>query len=133
MQRHTQQILSLDVPCDSGAPGLVRAALGRMECLGAVVGDVVLVASELVTNAVLHSGCLRDHVLAVRATVCADRMTISVHDRGLSERSALPRVDTSGAGGGWGLRIVEQLAARWGSQGDDGYRVWAEVALPSSS
>lgn len=47
MPRRTKQILSLDVPCDSGAPGLVRAALGRMDYLGAVVGDVVLVASEL--------------------------------------------------------------------------------------
>jgi hypothetical protein len=27
------------------------------------------------------------------------------------------------------LRIVEQLAQRWGSERPDGYRVWAELAV----
>ena len=123
-----QEILSVDVACDAGAPGAVRSALAGLACLGDDHDDVMLVASELVTNAVVHSGCIHDDLLAVRASISGDQLTISVHDPGVSEQAAQPRGD-AGAGGGWGLRIVEKLATRWGSHRNDGYRVWAELPL----
>jgi anti-sigma regulatory factor (Ser/Thr protein kinase) len=132
MPKTTKPILSLDTACDPGAPGTVRAAMAGLAWLGDRIDDVTLIASELVTNAVLHSGCLPEHMLAVRAYVNDERMTISVHDPGLSPLSADPSTDGDGTNGGWGLRIVERLTARWGSQREDGYRVWAEVALAPS-
>lgn len=89
----------------------------------------MLVASELVTNAVLHSGCASDHRLKVRATLQRDRLLISVHDPGISGASVQPRRPEHSALGGWGLQIAEQLAERWGSERPDGYRVWAELAV----
>jgi hypothetical protein len=80
---------------------------------------------------VVHSGCREDHVLAVRAAVSRDRIMISVHDPGLSDRPAQPRIGSDGTSGGWGLRIVGELSARWGTQREDGYRVWAEVPMPA--
>ncbi len=128
MSTTAKEILALDVPCDPDAPRAVRAAVGRLDSLGAVIGDVKLISSELVTNAVLHSGCVRDHMLAVRATRSGGRMTISVHDPGLSDQDAAPR--TPSERGGWGLSVVvARLAARWGSQRDGGYRVWAELVV----
>ncbi|MEO6857576.1 MAG: ATP-binding protein [Solirubrobacteraceae bacterium] len=128
MSTTTTEILALDVPCDSDAPGVVRAAFGRLDSLGTAIGDVKLLSSELVTNAVLHSGCLGNHTLAVRATRTEDRMTISVHDPGLSGQYAVPRA--AGERGGWGLSVVvARLAARWGSQRNGGYRVWAELQV----
>jgi anti-sigma regulatory factor (Ser/Thr protein kinase) len=128
MSTTSKEILALDVPCDNDAPGVVRAAVGRLDSLGAVIGDIKLVSSELVTNAVLHSGCVRDHTLAVRATRSEGRMTISVHDSGLSDQDAAPRAPDDH--GGWGLSVVVAgLAARWGSQRDGGYRVWAELVV----
>jgi anti-sigma regulatory factor (Ser/Thr protein kinase) len=122
------EVLSLEVPCDRDAPGTVREALLDVDSLGWVVGDVMLVASELVTNAVLHSGCLDEHVLRVQVCLHDRNIRISVWDPGLSDKTA--EVGTVERGvGGWGLQIVEQLAAAWGSERGDGYRVWAELPL----
>lgn len=121
-------VLALEVTCDRDAPGTVRQALLDLESLGWVMGDVMLVASELVTNAVLHSGCLDEHRLKVRAWLDDDHMRISVWDPGLSDSSArLEAVEN--VAGGWGLRIVEQLAVKWGAERGDGYQVWADMPL----
>jgi anti-sigma regulatory factor (Ser/Thr protein kinase) len=122
------EVLALDVPCDEDAPGRVRQALMDLESLGWVLGDVMLVASELVTNAVLHSGCLDKHRLKVRAWLDNRHIRISVTDPGLSGGDAQVAA-LAPSPGGWGLRIVDQLAAEWGSERDDGYQVWAEMSL----
>jgi anti-sigma regulatory factor (Ser/Thr protein kinase) len=126
------ELLSLEVPCDSNAPRVVRNALAKFDSLGWVLGDITLVASELVTNAVLHSGCAREDVLRVEVRVRRGGVEISVQDPGLSDQIAQPRPQEE-LEGGWGLRVVEQLTTRWGSERGSGYRVWAEVALPSVS
>lgn len=149
------QLLSLELPCNEHAPATVRQALGNAGAALALLQDGLLVASELVTNAVLHSGCEEDHRLRVGARVVDGRLLISVHDPGITRQDATPRWEASapeatqrpqpstdgavsatgvspGARvGGWGLRIVDQLARRWGSERPDGYCVWAELA-PSS-
>jgi anti-sigma regulatory factor (Ser/Thr protein kinase) len=125
------QVLSLDVPCDSAAPAVVRAALGQIEGLGSALGDVLLVASELVTNAVVHSGGSAADVLTVTATLRRAHLLISVHDPGLSGQSAQTRPRDDSQPHGLGLRIVEQLASEWGAEDGRGYRVWAELALPA--
>ena len=136
METPPEPILSLDVPCDPDAPRTVRAALAEMDRLGGVISDVLLVASELVTNVVVHSGCRHEHEheheLAVRAYLNRDRMMISVHDPGLSDQVAHRRVAGADGVGGWGLQIVDRLAARWGAHRDHGYQVWAELALAPS-
>lgn len=93
-----------------------------------MLGDVMLVASELVTNAVLHSGCSDDHLIQVDVERRAQRLLITVRDPGLSGTEAQGR--PGGVDGGWGLLIVDELAQRWGAERADGYCVWAEVALP---
>jgi anti-sigma regulatory factor (Ser/Thr protein kinase) len=123
------ELLSLDIPCDPGAPAAVRGALAEFDEDDLSLADGILVASELVTNAVLHSGCAADHRVRVQASLRGDRLLISVHDPGISGESAQPRHEGHSELGGWGLRIVEQLAQRWGSERPDGYRVWAELAV----
>ena len=51
------EILRLLVRCDRFAPGAVREALAQLPGLGWVLGDVMLVGSELMTNAVKYSLC----------------------------------------------------------------------------
>lgn len=131
MAERPEEVLSLDVPCDRRAPAVVRSALDRIEGLGWALGDAMLVASELVTNAVLHSGCTAAEPLKVRAILGGERLVISVQDPGLSGESAQPRPTNDLNPHGWGLRIVEQLASRWGSERTGGYRVWAELPVPS--
>ncbi len=84
--------------------------------------DVGLVTSELVTNAVRHVG--GPFTLAV--ALVPDRVRIEVSDA--SSRQPLPEALNSNRAGGWGLKIVEQLATTWGSEPQaNGKVVWCEV------
>jgi serine/threonine-protein kinase RsbW len=129
MPDQSSDLLTLDLPCDSDAPAAVRHALAGLDQYGWQLGDAMLVASELVTNAVRHSGCSADHSVDVRASLRGDRLLIAVHDPGISGQPAQARHGEQSRLGGWGLQIVEELADRWGSERPDGYRVWAEFVV----
>ena len=120
--------LSFEVPCDLHAPMAIREILARVHDGHWSLEDGLLVASELVTNAVRHSGCGDEHSLRVDITRRAGNLLIAVHDPGLSEKTAEPVSADRSEPGGWGLQIIERLSARWGSERPDGYRVWAELA-----
>lgn len=120
--------LKLELPCDRAAPATVREALRDLGGTGWTVGDAMLVASELVSNAVVHSGADEQELLDVRVTLAADRLLISVRDPGRSGRIAEPR-PAGDMFGGLGLRLVEQLSQRWGTERQDGQRVWAELRV----
>jgi anti-sigma regulatory factor (Ser/Thr protein kinase) len=122
-------ILELQIRCDQSAPSVVREAIGAIGWLGWVAGDVMLVASELVSNAVVYSGCSEQHLLDVRLDREADHLVLSVRDPGLSGQNAAVAVGDGRTFGGLGLWVVEQLARRWGAERNHGYRVWAELAL----
>jgi anti-sigma regulatory factor (Ser/Thr protein kinase) len=122
--------MALTLPCAPSASASVREELSRLDGLGWVLGDVMLVASELVNNAVLHSGGRPHDDLQVRASRRAGRLTVSVRDPGLSGSQAGSAPPTDAQVGGWGLQIIDALCERWGEERDDGYRVWAELTLP---
>nr|WP_202510754.1 ATP-binding protein [Streptomyces sp. SID5643] len=88
---------------------------------------LILLVSELVTNAVVHTGrpaVLRlslPHVVTEEATV-----RLEVADR--SGRAPVPRCAGDDATGGRGLALVDGLADRWGwSVEATGKRIWCEV------
>lgn len=88
---------------------------------------VVLLVSELATNAIRHARAPVGVWLGRRS----DRLVLSVQD------DCREHVDATGPGeldeAGRGLVLVDALAERWGEQElADGKRVWAEVALPRS-
>jgi anti-sigma regulatory factor (Ser/Thr protein kinase) len=122
--------MALTLPCAPNASAAVREELSRLDQLGWILGDVMLVASELVNNAVLHSGGRPHDDLQVLASRRAGRLTVSVRDPGLSGSHAGSPPPTDAQVGGWGLQIIDALCARWGEERDDGYRVWAEIKLP---
>jgi anti-sigma regulatory factor (Ser/Thr protein kinase) len=69
--------------------------------------DAALMVSELVTNAVVHG----IGTISLRIEVDAAVLRVEVADEG---NVAIAPSPTAGAHGGWGLRIVEQLADDWG-------------------
>jgi len=119
--------LLLSLPCDRHAPGFVRSALDGIDGIASIRDDAKLIASELVTNAVLHSGCSERDTIDVRATASSDRLILSVHDPGPKPIGL--NSPAHGRLGGLGLRIVQQLATAWGAEHPDRVRVWAELAI----
>ena len=125
--------MRMSTRCDRFAPGVVREALAGLPQAdqGWVLGDAMLVASELVSNAVRHSGSAEDQIVSVDVRRAADRLEISVSDPGESGGRA-ELSDRPMESGGLGLKVVDQLSARWGSERrGGGYRVWAELPLPA--
>ncbi len=118
----TSAPITVTLPRDAGAPRRARALLREhAENLDAARLDTaVLLISELVTNAVLHGGG------EIRLLIDVDRDSLArfaVSDEG----GGSPVVrDDPGADGGWGLRLVGQLAARWGVL-EGRTQVWFEV------
>jgi anti-sigma regulatory factor (Ser/Thr protein kinase) len=121
--------LRFDLPCDQMAPSAVRHALEDGGNHAWVMGDLMLVASELVTNAVLHSGCIAGDMVSVEFELRPDVIVCAVSDPGRSGTEA-ETAPVDGFHGGFGLRVVEELAHRWGHERQAGgrYRVWAELA-----
>ncbi|MCX4684066.1 ATP-binding protein [Kitasatospora purpeofusca] len=86
------------------------------------LGDVELLSSELITNAVTHT----DAVCAVCVRWNGARLRVEVIDTG----DQLPALGKAGpeATDGRGLFLVEALSSDWGIERDpDGKRVWFEV------
>jgi len=90
------------------------------------MGDVELVATELVTNSVRHAGLAARDVLRVRASALGDDVLhIEVEDDG---RAGLPRRRVPDAvAGGIGLNLVEALSLDWGVRRGDHTTVWVEL------
>ena len=87
--------------------------------------DVTLLVSELVTNAYRHSGQAANDSIGLRVEVTGNTVRIEVADRGGARTPAIREADDSG---GWGLRIVETVADRWGTSRDpSGTVVWFEL------
>jgi serine/threonine-protein kinase RsbW len=104
----------------------VRAARKLIEIHGvglsaARLDDVGLMASELVSNALRHGR----GVITIRITSGSDDVTVEVADEGHGEVAITP---TPGVFGGWGLRLVDELADAWGAR-QGRTRVWFCVLL----
>ncbi|NYI06129.1 ATP-binding protein [Allostreptomyces psammosilenae] len=91
----------------------------------AVVEDVLLVVSELVTNACLHAG----GPLELRLHYAGSFLRLEVSDG--SPVAPRPRTPHRiGSPGGHGMYIVERLSHAWGVQEHDdgsGKTVWADL------
>lgn len=92
------------------------------------LADVVLLVSELATNAVRH-GPLHEREFEVAVTALADGSCfIEVSDEGLAAPRLRPVSEWEETGRG--LHLVESVAVAWGvwSRGRYGKTVWALVA-----
>jgi len=128
MSSQGSELLRRYLPCDASAPRLARQALAALELIKPVRDDALLIASELVTNAVRHSGCDPSEAVEVVAETLPGALLIAVTDPGRSDRVPMVKPDV-GRPGGVGLRVVDALARRWGSERCEGLRVWAELPL----
>jgi anti-sigma regulatory factor (Ser/Thr protein kinase) len=89
--------------------------------------DVLLLVTELVTNAVRHADVGPDESLQVELRLWPQRVRVDVVDRGTDFTGVRPRMSRDDSGG-WGLLLVDRIAARWGvGRGPSFTRVWFEI------
>ena len=95
----------------------------------AAAEDVLLVVSELVTNACLHA----DGPEELRVSFAGKVLRLEVVDLGAGTPE--PRTPhRAGRPGGHGMFIVQRLCLDWGvvrDEGSAGKTVWAELAAPA--
>lgn len=127
-----RELLRMDVPCDASAPGVVRRAIGEVREISCVRDDAMLVASELVSNAVAQSGCTSAERIEACVAIGGDSLRIAVHDQGTSGQRPRLRPPDHAGHGGVGLRIVEELARAWGVEQPEGRLIWAQLAIGRS-
>jgi anti-sigma regulatory factor (Ser/Thr protein kinase) len=126
--------LRLDLRRDVQAPAIARAAVDgwcpELEGGQARLETLLLLVSEIVTNAVMHSRAPADAPIVLTASVAGQKVEVAVIDAG--EGFTPPARRTPGASdrmtiGGYGLYVVDCAASRWGVDGVGGTRVWFEL------
>jgi anti-sigma regulatory factor (Ser/Thr protein kinase) len=123
--------VQLTLPRDVDAPASARSAVGALAAeleLSRKGGHtLVLLVSEVVSNAVLHSTGPEDVPIGVSAAVDEDVVRVTVTDSGAgfipTER------DPARIEGGYGLYLVAKAASSWGVDPGPPTRVWFELPL----
>jgi peptidoglycan hydrolase-like protein with peptidoglycan-binding domain/anti-sigma regulatory factor (Ser/Thr protein kinase) len=121
--------LIFDQPASADAAGATRTMIGSMtpDLSGSERYDLMLAATEVVNNAVLHAGQRGEGDIRVELAVSEARVRFAVRDDGSgfdvpqSHQRGDPQI------GGWGLYLVDAIADRWGVEHEP-TTVWLEVA-----
>jgi anti-sigma regulatory factor (Ser/Thr protein kinase) len=119
------------IPASLDAPKTARAALVAWMPAGVdakLLHDAQLLVTELVANSVVHAGVPDGAPINVSAGSVDAVLWFEVADAGRS-RSVARRAPRPG--GGMGLNLVDNVAARWGVAYDGGTTVWFELELPA--
>lgn len=119
--------VSLDLEPSLVAPRAARTAVRALlvEAPQAFVADAMLLTSELVTNAVLHTGA--EFTLCAEFDPTVGSLRVEVADTSPSV-PVVPSPAGVSSVGGHGLRIVAAIARRWGvAVTDSGKVVWFEL------
>jgi anti-anti-sigma factor len=124
-----------ELPRDPHSPARARAEV--RDCLSRLdpseLANVVLLTSELVTNAVVHPRGVGHAPVGLRVIAYEDRVRIEVEDTGDGFDHVVPVLSEGERGRG--LFLVHEFSDRWGServQTDAGarFRVWFELGWP---
>ncbi|MEV8635311.1 ATP-binding protein [Streptosporangium sp. NPDC051023] len=120
----------------AGTPSSVPEARGWARELlvgwvrGEALDNVMLLLSEVVTNAVVHSesGRREEGIVTVRLGVGRGLVHVEVLDAGSSASMPAVREVVADSVGGRGLFLVDLLSAGWGARrGETGGAVWFRV------
>jgi len=91
-----------------------------------------LLTTELIANAVEHSGLDTGGSVRLEATLTGELLRVEIRDEGPGFVPA-PRAPDTPLDSHWGLHLVEALADRWGVVSQPETLVWFELARCTSS
>jgi two-component sensor histidine kinase len=111
------------------APSRFRQALEHLDAIGPIRDDALLVASELATNALMHASDVGEGELEVVADLVPDGVRIAVIDAVAPDLNDGPRPVREVEPDRIGLRVIQAIARRWGTERFDGRRTWAVLAI----
>jgi len=117
---------------DVNSPAEARRSLEalRPSLNDLLVDDAVLLVSEIVSNSVRHASLDESDAIQVRVRGSDSTLHIDVTDPGPGfDPERLERAESEG---GWGLRLLDRLATRWGVEPNDVTKVWFELTAPVS-
>ncbi|WP_203350723.1 ATP-binding protein [Streptomyces sp. S-9] len=105
-----------------------RLAGSGIEADEPLAETLILLVSELVTNAVVHTGRPAVLRLSLPCADAAEEVGVRLEVAARSGRAPMPRCAGDEATGGRGLALVDGLADRWGwSSEGAGKRIWCEL------
>jgi anti-sigma regulatory factor (Ser/Thr protein kinase) len=111
------------------APAQARAAVTRrceqLELDGALAQSLILLVSEVVSNAVRHSAGDPAAPIELVASFGDETIRVTVTDAG-DGFTPRPR-DPARTHDGYGLYLLEKVSARWGVESDGDTKVWFEL------
>jgi anti-sigma regulatory factor (Ser/Thr protein kinase) len=119
-ERTAQVVLAL--PPDPSAARRARIAMHKAGMPEDLQHTVDLLATELIANSIRHAGLRADEEILFAARFAGDFVRVEVHDPGPGFE-----VERALEGKGFGLRMVDKLATRWGVEHGSGVRIWFEV------
>jgi anti-sigma regulatory factor (Ser/Thr protein kinase) len=124
---HVIQVGEATVPRGPEAAALARTMVSRWldgHAEPELVADARLLVSELVTNSIRHSDDSAGMPVHIAVTALDGVVRVEVTDHGHGHvRRRAPQL----GGGGYGLHLVELIAARWGVEDSNGTHVWFEL------
>jgi serine/threonine-protein kinase RsbW len=121
--------LHLEMPANAESVAVAREAVRC--CHGVspeMLDDLVIVVSELMTNAVCHAGLTEYDEVQLALTFLDDAVHVEVADRGPGFDPSVVEMLKGSVRGGFGLHIVAALSRAWGVIPGAGV-VWADVPL----
>jgi anti-sigma regulatory factor (Ser/Thr protein kinase) len=123
-------MVNLTLAEEEGAAAAARRGLleGNGMLPPAIRDNVLLLVTELVTNAVRHGGAGPKRPVQVQLVHLAGCVEVAVADQGPGFTWS-PSPSTGNETGGWGLFLVDQIADAWGVECTaPGSCVWFAIA-----
>ena len=124
----------VDVELAADAQAASRARTVVSQATAKLPGDLSfrarLAASELVTNSVVHPRDRPEQVVRLVVATGPSRVRVEVRDGGAPFEST-PRHPSEQTTSGRGLRLVDVLVDRWGTNHEDANLVWFEIDTPT--
>ncbi|CAN5775117.1 hypothetical protein BH23ACT4_BH23ACT4_09130 [soil metagenome] len=119
--------MTITLETNKRAPSISRQKLAEFRGeLEPRFDDLALVVSELVSNAVRHSG--HGSVFVSLKQTGDNRVRLEVKDPGPCFDPEHPP-----GGDGMGLQLVSKVADSWGIENDGDCTVWVEIDLPGTT
>lgn len=116
------------LPVSADSPAKARRVVRDSMPSPDLVPVASLLTSEIVSNAVKHSGLTPEDTIGFAVDVEEGRIRVGVSDDGPGFEK--PGNPVFSAEHGFGLAMVDRLSDRWGVNHDGANEVWFEMDLP---